>query len=78
MMDNTGILGGGCSAPSIKRHPQRFGCRQLSTGSNDVGYGVYDLFDLGEFIGRPHKYGFKKTINAIKLSKPMALNPWLM
>ena len=34
-----------------------------ATGSNDVGYGVYDLFDLGEFDQKGTvrtKYGFKE------------------
>ncbi|VTS16874.1 cytoplasmic alpha-amylase [Streptococcus pseudoporcinus] len=33
------------------------------TGSNDVGYGIYDLFDLGEFDQNgtiPTKYGTKE------------------
>lgn len=41
-----------------------------SSGKNDVGYGVYDLFDLGEFDqkgGIPTKYGTKdEYIKAIK------------
>lgn len=40
-------------------------------GINDVGYGVYDLYDLGEFNQRgtiPTKYGTKdEYINAIKV-----------
>ena len=33
------------------------------TGTNDVGYGIYDLFDLGEFDQNgtvPTKYGSKE------------------
>ncbi len=36
-----------------------------ATNEKDVGYGVYDLFDLGEFNQKGTirtKYGFKKTI----------------
>ena len=36
-----------------------------STGPNDVGYGVYDLFDLGEFDQKgtiATKYGTKKDL----------------
>lgn len=47
-----------------------------SAGSNDVGYGVYDLFDLGEFNQKgsiPTKYGtraeFEKLIKASKQAK---------
>ena len=42
-----------------------------ATNEKDVGYGVYDLFDLGEFNQKGTirtKYGFKKTI--FKLFKP--------
>lgn len=38
------------------------------TGSNDVGYGVYDLFDLGEFDQNgtiPTKYGTKEDYLAL-------------
>ena len=39
-------------------------------GTNDVGYGVYDLYDLGEFNQKgtiPTKYGTKEEyLNAIK------------
>ncbi|MFZ2459251.1 MAG: alpha-amylase family glycosyl hydrolase, partial [Streptococcus suis] len=34
-----------------------------ATGKEDVGYGIYDLFDLGEFDQKgtvPTKYGTKK------------------
>jgi len=41
-----------------------------ANGKNDVGYGVYDLYDLGEFFQKesvPTKYGTKdEYINAIK------------
>ena len=38
-----------------------------ATGPNDVGYGIYDLFDLGEFEqkgGRRTKYGTKEELLA--------------
>ncbi len=42
-------------------------------GTNDVGYGVYDLYDLGEFNQKgtiPTKYGTKEEyLNAIKVLK---------
>ena len=42
-------------------------------GTNDVGYGVYDLYDLGEFCQKgaiPTKYGTKEEyLNAIKALK---------
>ena len=42
-------------------------------GTNDVGYGVYDLYDLGEFNQKgaiPTKYGTKEEyLNAIKTLK---------
>ncbi|MBR2289803.1 MAG: alpha-amylase [Clostridia bacterium] len=41
-----------------------------ASGTNDVGYGVYDLYDLGEFNQKgaiPTKYGTKEEyLNAIK------------
>ena len=41
-----------------------------ASGTNDVGYGVYDLYDLGEFDQKgtvPTKYGTKEEyLNAIK------------
>ncbi len=41
-----------------------------ANGANDVGYGVYDLFDLGEFDQKGSvraKYGFRdEYLNAIK------------
>lgn len=44
-----------------------------SGGKNDVGYGVYDLYDLGEFDQKgsvPTKYGTKEEyINAIEVLK---------
>ena len=36
-----------------------------ATGTNDVGYGIYDLFDLGEFDQKgsvPTKYGTKEEL----------------
>jgi len=43
------------------------------TGSDDVGYSVYDLYDLGEFDQKgtvPTKYGTKdEYITAIKVAK---------
>ena len=38
-----------------------------ATGKNDVGYGVYDLFDLGEFEQKdtkPTKYGTREELEA--------------
>ena len=44
-----------------------------ASGKNDVGYGVYDLYDLGEFEQKgsiPTKYGTKdEYLNAIKTLK---------
>lgn len=44
-----------------------------SSGKNDTGYGVYDLYDLGEFNQKgsiPTKYGTKEEyLNAIKVLK---------
>lgn len=44
-----------------------------SSGVNDVGYGVYDLYDLGEFYQKdsiPTKYGTKdEYLEAIKILK---------
>ena len=44
-----------------------------SSGANDVGYGVYDLYDLGEFDQKgsiPTKYGTKdEYLNAIRILK---------
>ena len=44
-----------------------------ASGKNDVGYGVYDLYDLGEFDQKgsiPTKYGTKdEYLNAIKTLK---------
>ena len=44
-----------------------------ASGTNDVGYGVYDLYDLGEFNQKgaiPTKYGTKEEyLNAIKILK---------
>ena len=44
-----------------------------SGGANDVGYGVYDLYDLGEFDQKgsiPTKYGTKdEYLNAVKILK---------
>jgi len=44
-----------------------------SSGINDVGYGVYDLYDLGEFNQKgtiPTKYGTKdEYLNAIRILK---------
>ena len=44
-----------------------------ASGTNDVGYGVYDLYDLGEFNQKgaiPTKYGTKEEyISAIKALK---------
>jgi alpha-amylase len=44
-----------------------------ASGKNDVGYGVYDLYDLGEFYQKesiPTKYGTKdEYLNAVKTLK---------
>lgn len=49
------------------------------TRSNDVGYGVYDIFDLGEFDQNGSirtKYGTKdEYIEAIKRLKEVGINP---
>ena len=49
-----------------------------SSGTNDVGYGVYDLYDLGEFDQKgsiPTKYGTKdEYLNAIKILKENNIN----
>ena len=49
-----------------------------SSGENDVGYGVYDLYDLGEFDQKgsiPTKYGTKdEYLNAIKILKENNIN----
>ena len=46
---------------------------KAASGKNDVGYGVYDLYDLGEFDQKgsiPTKYGTKdEYLNAIKTLK---------
>ena len=39
-----------------------------ATGSNDVGYGIYDLYDLGEFDQKGSirtKYGTKEELLAL-------------
>lgn len=45
-------------------------------GKDDVGYGVYDLYDLGEFGAKgsvPTKYGTKKSIcSAFRTCSPRA------
>lgn len=50
-----------------------------ATSSNDVGYGIYDLFDLGEFDQKGTvrtKYGFKEDyLNAIKALKENGIEP---
>lgn len=50
-----------------------------ATGQNDVGYGVYDLFDLGEFDqkgGIPTKYGTKEEyLAAIQALKEQGIRP---
>lgn len=50
-----------------------------ATSSNDVGYGIYDLFDLGEFDQKGTvrtKYGFKEDyLNAIKELKENGIEP---
>lgn len=49
------------------------------TNKDDVGYGVYDLFDLGEFDQKGTirtKYGFKdEYLNAINLLKDVGIVP---
>ena len=44
-----------------------------ASGKDDVGYGVYDLYDLGEFDQKgsiPTKYGTKEEyVDAIKILK---------
>lgn len=46
---------------------------KAASGVNDVGYGVYDLYDLGEFYQKdtiPTKYGTKdEYLNAIRILK---------
>ena len=60
------------------------GCHQLLRRpmKKDVGYGVYDLFDLGEFNQKGTvrtKYGSKKTIfKPFKPSKMQGFNQWPM
>ena len=53
-----------------------------ATSNNDVGYGVYDLFDLGEFDQKGTvrtKYGFKDDyLQAIQPSKMQGFNQWPM
>ena len=50
-----------------------------ATGSNDVGYGIYDLFDLGEFDQKGTvrtKYGFKdEYLQAIQTLKDNGIDP---
>lgn len=50
-----------------------------ATGSNDVGYGIYDLFDLGEFDQKGTirtKYGFKdEYLQAIQTLKDNDIDP---
>ena len=50
-----------------------------ATGSNDVGYGIYDLFDLGEFDQKGAirtKYGFKdEYLQAIQTLKDNGIEP---
>ena len=50
-----------------------------ATGSNDVGYGIYDLFDLGEFDQKGTvrtKYGFKdEYLQAIQALKDNGIDP---
>ena len=50
-----------------------------ATSSNDVGYGIYDLFDLGEFNQKGTvrtKYGLKEEyLNAIKSLKENGIEP---
>ena len=49
-----------------------------ATSNNDVGYGVYDLFDLGEFDQKGTvrtKYGFKDDyLQAIQALKDAAMS----
>ena len=51
-----------------------------ATNKDDVGYGVYDLFDLGEFDQKGTvrtKYGLKEEyLNAINNSKKLVLYLW--
>ena len=53
-----------------------------ATSNNDVGYGVYDLFDLGEFDQKGTvrtKYGFKDDyLQAIQALKMQGFNQWPM
>ena len=50
-----------------------------ATSNNDVGYGVYDLFDLGEFDQKGTvrtKYGFKEDyLQAIQALKDAGIQP---
>ena len=50
-----------------------------ATSANDVGYGVYDLFDLGEFDQKGTvrtKYGFKEDyLQAIQALKEAGIQP---
>ena len=50
-----------------------------ATSANDVGYGVYDLFDLGEFNQKGTvrtKYGFKEDyLQAIQALKEAGIQP---
>lgn len=50
-----------------------------ATNTNDVGYGVYDLFDLGEFDQKGSirtKYGLKEEyLNAIRVLKDYGIAP---
>ena len=50
-----------------------------ATNENDVGYGIYDLFDLGEFEQKGTirtKYGFKKDyLQAIQTLKSHGIQP---
>jgi len=49
-----------------------------AAGTNDTGYGIYDLFDLGEFDQKgtiPTKYGTKdEYLNAVKTLKENNIN----
>ena len=53
-----------------------------ATNEKDVGYGVYDLFDLGEFNQKGTvrtKYGFKEDyLQAIQALKAQGFNLWPM
>ena len=53
-----------------------------ATNKDDVGYGVYDLFDLGEFDQKGTirtKYGLKEEyLNAINQLKNVGIIPWPM